>query len=850
MGGHTLNLDGHEIRVTSTAKEVVKFKNGKITNGTLKIYVPNGDIEFSNTDIDETVTYDLEAASETIRFSNAVIKGKCNVKSNTRVSVEYSEVSDISFAGSGILSAGNGAKLGSVTVSDQSAGATLNIAPTASVDRVELNATANVEVSGTVLNIAVKDTAKGSSLVLNQTADVTTVAVNAANTSIKSNNATVANVYVSGGVANSLKTDGIKATTATKDEMDKYLSHLHMLKLVSETKATCEDDGEAVYACECGEQRIEKTPATGHKLTITGKYITGSSSCSEGITVTIKCEKCTYLETKTQKDHYYLGADKKLITQCDKEDNDFHSLECVVCHHKDVNYELNTSVHTLTSESKSILSDADYDKYVKDNGVEDAQKYNIKLSDLSAHELDTTGFYYGYVYFRHCAICGINVNEYYYYTHTDADGCLYHKAYYADYKGNDYFEAFDVTGHGCEEGHRYLWTDNVDYASVSDGIAEITSDNKVKNEEILFEPETAYYCYYQCGGCGLTDEKRIYLSKAATSDYFRLDIEYKEDGKTIDTWDYRYDYSEEMMLDRIKNVYGLNVEFGTVDPYGNYYTSGNITRSMGDTDITEHMERRDKDVEFRLDRNGNSLTVDLYKIKECSVVLSYYTYDGATWNLTNSDNSVRHTMTQIYGENCIEDGKGCIYCGEPGEPMHDFYSDHYGEHPIYSQLITGDITGFNAADVYNSGICRDCNTYINAEIILGADWTLNSDVYIKAEGVTIDLNGYDIDLNGHSLIIYSYVGRQIILTDSTFDTANPNSYNSAVRNSGSSGVLALVRSSYYGEADVIFGTVAIECDMAASEETDRYGVYDWLLSEGYDVPIAMAGKILPDQNNG
>ena len=106
LGGYALDLNGFTLKIASeTEGALVTIKNGTVKNGVLDISVPNGDIEFDTAVIAETVDYELEAASQTIRFSNVTSSGKGTVKSDTHIQISYSEMADISLAGNGSLEA-------------------------------------------------------------------------------------------------------------------------------------------------------------------------------------------------------------------------------------------------------------------------------------------------------------------------------------------------------------------------------------------------------------------------------------------------------------------------------------------------------------------------------------------------------------------------------------------------------------------------------------------------------------------------------------------------------------------------------------------------------------------------
>lgn len=180
----TLDLNGYTLKIADqTDGATVTFKNGTIKNGTLDVSVPNGDVEFDGANVDSSVSYDLEAASNTIRFSNAKVSGKGRIKSDTHVQVDFSTLDDVSLEGNGSLTAGENATLGNLKVSDKAAGAKITISKLASVKSMAIAAKAEVKVAGQVETVAVSETAtnaKEISISVEKTATVASVELNAA----------------------------------------------------------------------------------------------------------------------------------------------------------------------------------------------------------------------------------------------------------------------------------------------------------------------------------------------------------------------------------------------------------------------------------------------------------------------------------------------------------------------------------------------------------------------------------------------------------------------------------------------------------------------------------------------
>ncbi|MBO4262551.1 MAG: hypothetical protein J5903_02060, partial [Clostridia bacterium] len=162
LGGHVLDMSGYTLKVAIVGDKVVTLKNGTVKNGTLDISVPDGDVNFDNVTLDESVTYTLEAASETIKFSNAAIKGKGIIKSDTSVKITNSDLKDVTLTGGATLNTGVGATLGALKVGENAVGAKLNVAPEAKIATVEIKAPVTANIHGEVNSLTVAEEAKSS----------------------------------------------------------------------------------------------------------------------------------------------------------------------------------------------------------------------------------------------------------------------------------------------------------------------------------------------------------------------------------------------------------------------------------------------------------------------------------------------------------------------------------------------------------------------------------------------------------------------------------------------------------------------------------------------------------------
>ena len=61
-------------------------------------------------------------------------------------------------------------------------------------------------------------------------------------------------------------TDMATETAQQQEEQTQEEVHTHTYTETITTEATCETAGEKTFTCECGDQKTEAIPATGHTL--------------------------------------------------------------------------------------------------------------------------------------------------------------------------------------------------------------------------------------------------------------------------------------------------------------------------------------------------------------------------------------------------------------------------------------------------------------------------------------------------------------------------------------------------------------------------------------------------------
>ena len=121
--------------------------------------------------------------------------------------------------------------------------------------------------------------------------------------------------------------------------------HKHNFKIVSSVSANCIEDGQNIYKCDCGEEKLENLPAIGHDYE---KIITPATCTEYGQEKNI-CKKCK-TETVTKLDpigHTY-GPVQEVKPQTCLQDG-VYSKTCTVCGYSDIQI-LKTEGHDLKEE--------------------------------------------------------------------------------------------------------------------------------------------------------------------------------------------------------------------------------------------------------------------------------------------------------------------------------------------------------------------------------------------------------------------------------------------------------------------------------------------------------------------
>ena len=595
--------------------------------------------------------------------------------------------------------------------------------------------------------------------------------------------------------------------------------------------------------------------------------------------MTKTCVNCGESETFITTGHYFISERTPLVTSCDGE-SAIVTEKCIICGETRTDIELR-SHHFYDENRLEIISEEDYSKrleeltadgkYTEEQAREELDKQYVNAAELAKDGYDTDGLYHGTLYIRHCSSCGLDVFTYEWYTHTQEDGCLLHTVTKAHYNGNAYFEGFDKVATSQATGHYYY--DSWEDIGVDEAVKFVQS---TIGEELPFTAASADIMQYKCMGCGLLESERYELRDGNGNHFFYLTVYYK-DGDITANWNYNYDTSDWTKVSEYALQFAGMLNGNDIDSYKH----GSLYEYVSHGDDYEHRSFRlymyaengndlypDGDeisIEGSRDKNGDevygNLSIREKDFSTCSSVVSDYEAEGDGWTFGNRyENYADHTYVYvtIHGENDAEDGwyeyERCASCGAANSnnfninfrhPDGIYYREEDELTEEVKELLTYNqpqmLEGLQAKINYNQYYC--CDAIADVVIVLTADWTLTSDAYIRAEGLTIDLSGHSIDLNGHNLALYSYAGADMRITDNAFGTSlvtdENYEYSSSIKDSsaedgtGNGLLIAFVNGGY-----LEIGSVNINAASFLSDYDNRYTIYD-SVAANYGIELEM-----------
>ena len=91
-------------------------------------------------------------------------------------------------------------------------------------------------------------------------------------------------------------TDMATETAQQQEEQTQEEVHAHTYAEAVTIEATCETAGEKTFTCECGEQKTEAIPATGHTLEEVADSLVAATCDTDGKEADKRCSVCETLE--------------------------------------------------------------------------------------------------------------------------------------------------------------------------------------------------------------------------------------------------------------------------------------------------------------------------------------------------------------------------------------------------------------------------------------------------------------------------------------------------------------------------------------------------------------------------
>jgi hypothetical protein len=550
-----------------------------------------------------------------------------------------------------------------------------------------------------------------------------------------------------------------------------------------------------------------------HTYTYTSKFLnTSTKNCYDGIIYTATCSVCGDTYTQTTYTHTY--EDTVLTTfktQCDEESY-VYVARCVACGY-------------------SYVSDSMYRNHRYNNSY----GHNITAEELASYGFDTTGFTDGDVNVKRCTVCGLTIYDVTWYT-TTSNGCYEHFGCYVVYEGNKDYAAFTISKEGATVESHHSSNGTEGSASLSELISKV---EKYYGGSLPFTPN--YVQEYRKNVCKCGKVVYEYLTLLAVEDLdnpndsyaqIELHIEYNNDGTTVHDW---YIWGEDYNLTDVEKAAG---KYAIDDPITGYVRYSVTSRATETTVFTQNDDDENVTVtvcDYTDAGLSDTMTISYFYASRCLSIRESYVKVNGEWKIASRVTSKNHSQTTYSltegGEDCDEDGV-TVVCGKCREAVysdeeklydHDYTWDGgYGSLADYASYLTkgksGSVSGLSAT-VEHGGICNTCHTMLDVTITLTANWTLTSDVYLKAEYITINFNGYTIDLNGHTLTVYGYDGSDVTFTDSTYNTAEgtENHYSVVDNSTDKTGIFIVGTNG--GDIDV--GTIAINAKYDFTDHADR-----------------------------
>lgn len=173
------------------------------------------------------------------------------------------------------------------------------------------------------------------------------------------------------------------APTGTIEATD-GTDHVHAYTKISSTPATCNEEGQTVYKCSCGDTDIEVIPALSHSYG-PGQVI---FSCEEGDYTKYECSKCGHIEKRNETEP---TGHKLVITQetpatCEEQASTSYKCTNNNCNYTETVFTGTPLGHSFTNKLETVAVTCTTDGYTLYSCTNDGCTAEPKKTDIISAE--------------------------------------------------------------------------------------------------------------------------------------------------------------------------------------------------------------------------------------------------------------------------------------------------------------------------------------------------------------------------------------------------------------------------------------------------------------------------------
>ena len=196
---------------------------------------------------------------------------------------------------------------------------------------------------------------------------------------------TTASDTVENTIGDTIASDTQEETEAS-DTTDATIGfdHVHAYEENSSTPAGCNEEGQTVYKCSCGDTTIETTPALGHSYG-PGQVI---NSCEEGSWTEYKCSRCGYIDKRnvTAPTGHNLTVSEQFPATCDAQASTIYKCTNSNCSYTETEFTGAPLGHSFTKKLETVQVTCTTDGYTMYGCANDGCTAEPKKQDIVSAE--------------------------------------------------------------------------------------------------------------------------------------------------------------------------------------------------------------------------------------------------------------------------------------------------------------------------------------------------------------------------------------------------------------------------------------------------------------------------------